>query len=120
MCSAGPFQTSITCNTRTSSPPVPCIQAYQYYRCGVQYIVRDGAVVIVDESTGRVRPISRYSGGLHQAIEAKEGVEVKPDSHATASITFQVFFRWGACGAYSWGLGYMAAVVLQAGPFTLC
>jgi hypothetical protein len=68
-------------------------QAYQYYRCGVQYIVRDGAVVIVDESTGRVRPISRYSGGLHQAIEAKEGVDVKPDSHATASITFQVFFR---------------------------
>lgn len=59
----------------------------------MQYIVRDGAVVIVDESTGRVRPISRYSGGLHQAIEAKEGVEVKPDSHATASITFQVFFR---------------------------
>lgn len=36
----------------------------------------------------------RYSGGLHQAIEAKEDVEVKPDSHATASITFQVFFRW--------------------------
>lgn len=69
------------------------VQAYQYFNNGVQYIVRDGAVVIVDESTGRVRPISRYSGGLHQAIEAKEDVEVKPDSHATASITFQVFFR---------------------------
>lgn len=37
--------------------------------------------------------VDRYSAGLHQAIEAKEGVEVKPDSHATASITFQVFFR---------------------------
>lgn len=72
----------------------PHLQAYQYFNNGVQYIVRDGAVVIVDESTGRVRPISRYSGGLHQAIEAKEDVEVKPDSHATASITFQVFFRY--------------------------
>jgi preprotein translocase subunit SecA len=69
------------------------VQAYQYFHCGVQYIVREGAVVIVDESTGRVRPISRYSGGLHQAIEAKEDVQLKPDSHATASITFQVFFR---------------------------
>uniref|UniRef100_A0A383VIS3 chloroplast protein-transporting ATPase n=1 Tax=Tetradesmus obliquus TaxID=3088 RepID=A0A383VIS3_TETOB len=73
---------------------ITSLKAYQYYTCGVQYIVRDGQVVIVDESTGRVRPISRYSGGLHQAIEAKEDVEVKPDSHATASITFQVFFRF--------------------------
>ncbi|WIA41723.1 hypothetical protein OEZ86_009068 [Tetradesmus obliquus] len=73
---------------------ITALKAYQYYTCGVQYIVRDGQVVIVDESTGRVRPISRYSGGLHQAIEAKEDVEVKPDSHATASITFQVFFRF--------------------------
>eukprot|EP00879_Flechtneria_rotunda_P006052 GHRR01006365.1.p1 GENE.GHRR01006365.1~~GHRR01006365.1.p1 ORF type:complete len:696 (+),score=226.05 GHRR01006365.1:193-2088(+) len=73
---------------------VTALKAYQYFNSGVQYIVRDGQVMIVDESTGRVRPISRYSGGLHQAIEAKEGVEVKPDSHATASITFQVFFRF--------------------------
>jgi preprotein translocase subunit SecA len=60
----------------------------------VAYIVRDGAVVIIDESTGRLRPLSRYSQGLHQAIEAKEGVEIKPEAHATASITFQVFFRF--------------------------
>eukprot|EP00878_Enallax_costatus_P038176 GHUV01043342.1.p2 GENE.GHUV01043342.1~~GHUV01043342.1.p2 ORF type:complete len:145 (+),score=38.44 GHUV01043342.1:1248-1682(+) len=73
---------------------ITSLKAYQYFNCGVQYIVRDGQVVIVDESTGRVRPISRYSAGLHQAIEAKENVEVKPDSHATASITFQVFFRF--------------------------
>ncbi|KAF8056768.1 secA [Scenedesmus sp. PABB004] len=75
---------------------ITALKAYQYFAAGVQYIVRGGGVVIVDESTGRVRPISRYSGGLHQALEAKEGVEVRPDSHATASITFQVFFRFYA------------------------
>ncbi|KAI8472415.1 MAG: SecA DEAD-like domain-containing protein [Monoraphidium minutum] len=68
------------------------LKAYQYFKAGAQYIVRDGQVVIVDESTGRVKPISRYQAGVHQAIEAKEGVEVKPEARATASITFQVFF----------------------------
>ena len=56
----------------------------------MQYIVRDGRVVIVDESTGRVKPISRYSGGLHQALEAKEGLEVQSETQPTASVTFQV------------------------------
>jgi preprotein translocase subunit SecA len=88
------------------------MQAYQYFNNGVQYIVRDGAVVIVDESTGRVRPISRYSGGLHQAIEAKEDVEVKPDSHATASITFQVFFRWAwSLHTFTWPAARPAAAM---------
>ncbi|GBF93826.1 pre translocase subunit [Raphidocelis subcapitata] len=68
------------------------LKAYQYFKAGAQYIVRDGQVVIVDESTGRVKPISRYQAGIHQAIEAKEGVQVKPEARATASITFQVFF----------------------------
>ncbi len=57
------------------------------------YVVRDGEVVIVDEFTGRLMPGRRYSEGLHQAIEAKEGLEVKPESKTLASITFQNFFR---------------------------
>ncbi len=57
------------------------------------YIVSDGEIVIIDESTGRQMPGRRWSGGLHQAIEAKEGVMVKPESKTLASVTFQNFFR---------------------------
>ncbi|MDP2934451.1 MAG: preprotein translocase subunit SecA, partial [bacterium] len=57
------------------------------------YIVKDGEVVIVDEFTGRMMPGRRYSGGLHQAIEAKEGVEVQKESKTLATITFQNYFR---------------------------
>jgi len=57
------------------------------------YVVRDGQVIIVDEFTGRLMPGRRWSGGLHQAIEAKEGVRVQPESLTLASITFQNYFR---------------------------
>ena len=57
------------------------------------YIVKDGEVVIVDESTGRLMPGRRYSDGLHQAIEAKEGVEIKDENKTLATVTFQNFFR---------------------------
>ena len=57
------------------------------------YIVKDGEVVIVDEFTGRVMPGRRFSDGLHQAIEAKEGVKVQRESQTLATITFQNFFR---------------------------
>ena len=57
------------------------------------YVVRDGNVVIVDEFTGRLLPGRRYSGGLHQALEAKEEVLVQPESITLASITFQNYFR---------------------------
>jgi len=57
------------------------------------YVVKDGEVIIVDEFTGRLMPGRRWSGGLHQAIEAKEGVLVKPESLTLASITFQNYFR---------------------------
>jgi len=57
------------------------------------YVVKDGQVIIVDEFTGRLMPGRRWSGGLHQAVEAKEGVEVKPESLTLASITFQNYFR---------------------------
>lgn len=57
------------------------------------YVVRNGEVIIVDEFTGRMMPGRRWSGGLHQAIEAKEGVRIMPESITLASITFQNYFR---------------------------
>ena len=57
------------------------------------YVIKDGEIVIVDEFTGRMMPGRRYSDGLHQAIEAKEGVEVKSESKTLATITFQNFFN---------------------------
>ena len=57
------------------------------------YVVKDGEVIIVDDFTGRLMPGRRYSDGLHQAIEAKEGIEVKRESKTLASITFQNYFR---------------------------
>jgi preprotein translocase subunit SecA len=57
------------------------------------YIVRNGEVVIIDEFTGRMMPGRRYSEGLHQALEAKEGVQIQPENQTLASITFQNYFR---------------------------
>lgn len=57
------------------------------------YVIRKGEIIIVDEFTGRLMPGRRWSGGLHQAIEAKEGVNVNPESKTLASITFQNYFR---------------------------
>ncbi len=58
-----------------------------------EYVVKDGAVTIVDEFTGRLQPGRRWSEGLHQAIEAKEGVEIQKESRTYASITYQNYFR---------------------------
>jgi len=69
------------------------IRAQRFYHRDKDYIVKDGEVVIVDEFTGRLMPGRRYSEGLHQAIEAKEGVEVKRESRTLATITFQNYFR---------------------------
>jgi len=57
------------------------------------YVIKDGQVIIVDEFTGRLMPGRRWSSGLHQAIEAKEGVEIRPESLTLASISFQNYFR---------------------------
>ena len=57
------------------------------------YVVKDDEVLIVDEFTGRIMPGRRYSDGLHQAIEAKEGVKVKRESKTLATITFQNLFN---------------------------
>lgn len=59
-----------------------------------EYVVRDGQVVIVDEFTGRMQPGRRWSDGLHQAVEAKEGVKIEQESRTLASITFQNYFRF--------------------------
>ena len=69
------------------------IRAYGIMKRDVDYVVKDGEVVIVDESTGRLMEGRRYSQGLHQAIEAKEGVTVARESKTLATITFQNFFR---------------------------
>ncbi|HOL18365.1 MAG TPA: preprotein translocase subunit SecA, partial [Bacillota bacterium] len=69
------------------------LKAYSLYEKDVDYVVQDGKVIIVDEFTGRLMWGRRYSEGLHQAIEAKEGVEVQADTRTVASITFQNYFR---------------------------
>ncbi len=69
------------------------LRAHHLYRKDVEYIVRDGQVVIIDEFTGRMMPGRRWSDGLHQAIEAKEGVRIQQENQTLASITFQNYFR---------------------------
>ncbi len=69
------------------------LRAYSLYKKNKDYVVKDGEVVIVDEFTGRMMPGRRYSEGLHQAIEAKEGVEVRRESETLATISFQNLFR---------------------------
>src|SRR6266516_4533093 len=69
------------------------IKAEVIFKCDKDYIVKDGEVIIVDEFTGRQMPGRRYSEGLHQAIEAKEGVTVQRENHTLATITFQNYFR---------------------------
>ncbi|MFZ5426783.1 MAG: preprotein translocase subunit SecA [Thermodesulfobacteriota bacterium] len=69
------------------------LRAHHLYGRDVDYIVKDGQVVIVDEFTGRLMPGRRYSDGLHQALEAKEGVKVESENQTLASITFQNYFR---------------------------
>ena len=69
------------------------VRAKALYERDKEYVVRDGQVVIVDEFTGRLQPGRRWSDGLHQAIEAKEGVAMQQESRTFASITFQNYFR---------------------------
>ncbi len=69
------------------------MRAHALYRRDVEYIVRNGEVIIVDEFTGRTMVGRRWSDGLHQAVEAKEGVRVREENQTVASITFQNYFR---------------------------
>ncbi|MDD9155906.1 preprotein translocase subunit SecA [Aliivibrio sp. S4TY2] len=69
------------------------LRAHVLFEKDVDYIVKDGEVIIVDEHTGRTMPGRRWSEGLHQAVEAKEGVKIQNENQTLASITFQNFFR---------------------------
>ncbi|WP_374335014.1 preprotein translocase subunit SecA [Leeia sp.] len=69
------------------------LKAHHLFKRDTQYMIRDGEVVIIDENTGRLMVGRRWSDGLHQAVEAKEGVPVQRESQTLASITFQNYFR---------------------------
>src|SRR5947208_16106619 len=69
------------------------LRAHALYKLDVEYIVKDGEVIIVDEFTGRLMPGRRWSDGLHQAVEAKEGVKIEAENQTLATITFQNLFR---------------------------
>lgn len=88
------------------------LKAQNLYKKDKEYLVKDGEVLIVDQFTGRVLAGRRYSEGLHQAIEAKEGVEVKKESKTLATITFQNFFR-----LYKILDGASGTIMTEAGEF---
>lgn len=88
------------------------LKAKELYKLDDEYMVRDGEVLIVDEFTGRALPGRRYSEGLHQAIEAKEGVEVKRESRTMATITLQNYFR-----LYSFLSGMTGTALTEAEEF---
>jgi preprotein translocase subunit SecA len=69
------------------------LRAHHLFKRDVDYVVKDGEVLIVDEFTGRLMPGRRWSDGLHQAIEAKEGVKIESENQTLATITFQNYFR---------------------------
>jgi hypothetical protein len=69
------------------------LRAHKLFQRDKDYIVKDDKVVIIDEFTGRMMEGRRYSEGLHQALEAKEGVAIQPENQTLASITFQNYFR---------------------------
>ncbi len=69
------------------------VKAHHLYKRDVEYVVKDGEVLIVDEFTGRLMPGRRWSDGLHQAVEAKEGVKIERENQTLATITFQNYFR---------------------------
>ncbi len=69
------------------------LKAHTLFKCDVDYIVKNGEVIIVDEFTGRLMPGRRYSDGLHQALEAKENVKIENENQTLATITFQNYFR---------------------------
>lgn len=80
-------------NIMIMSHLIASLRAHTLFHRDQHYVVQNGEIVIVDEFTGRLMPGRRWSDGLHQAIEAKEGVEIKQENQTLASITFQNYFR---------------------------
>ena len=80
-------------NTQVVHHVNQALRAINMFRRDIDYIVKDGKVVIIDEFTGRMMDGRRWSDGLHQAVEAKEGVNIEPENQTLASITFQNYFR---------------------------
>ncbi|MBI4358777.1 MAG: preprotein translocase subunit SecA [Candidatus Omnitrophica bacterium] len=72
---------------------IAALRAKEFYKRDVEYLVKDGKVIIVDEFTGRLMPGRRWSDGLHQAVEAKEGLTIERENQTLATITFQNYFR---------------------------
>src|SRR4029077_9038066 len=88
------------------------LNAQHLYKRNVNYVVQDGEVVIVDEFTGRLMPGRHWSDGLHQAVEAKEGVTIKQESQTLATITLQNFFK-----LYKKICGMTGTALPEAGEF---
>ncbi len=88
------------------------LRAHTLFTRDVDYIVKDGKVMIIDEFTGRIMDGRRYSNGLHQALEAKEGVEIQAENQTLASITFQNYFR-----LYPKLAGMTGTAMTEAGEF---
>ena len=88
------------------------LKAHHLYKRDVNYVVQDGEVVIVDEFTGRLMPGRHWSDGLHQAVEAKEGVTIKQESQTLATITLQNFFK-----LYKKICGMTGTALTEAGEF---
>ena len=72
---------------------IQALRAHNLYKNDVDYVVKDGQVIIVDEFTGRMMPGRRWSDGLHQAVEAKEGLKIERENQTLATVTFQNYFR---------------------------
>ena len=69
------------------------LKAHHLFKIDVHYVIKEGKIIIVDEFTGRLKEGSRWSDGLHQSVEAKEGVPIKSENQTLASITFQNYFK---------------------------
>jgi len=80
-------------NTQVVHHLAEALRANKMFKRDIDYIVKDGKIVIIDEFTGRMMDGRRWSNGLHQAVEAKEGVKIEPENQTMASITFQNYFR---------------------------